>query len=100
MFVLLQLDECASQVGGGALPVPAVLPRAADVASPDGPCEAAPVEAGEGQQMPQASGHAGIVLGCACTDIRYRARAFDERVSVCMDCGRVWKVWPKVVRHG
>lgn len=99
MLLLLQLDECASQVGGGHLPATPVERHAGPVAGPHGASETTSVETGEGQQVPQSSGHTGIVLGCACTDIRYRPRD-DERVSVCMDCGRLWKVWPKVVRHG
>lgn len=33
-------------------------------------------------------------MPCACTDIRYRPRGPRGRVSVCMDCGQVHKVWP------
>jgi hypothetical protein len=91
------LAQQRADVVGGALPVGAVQDGAAEGALSGGLVVAAPVQPGERNQAPQTTGQ---IVGCACTDIRYRARFFDERVSVCMDCGQVHKVWPKVMRHG
>lgn len=34
------------------------------------------------------------IAHCSCSDVRYRAMPDGRRVSICVDCQRVWKVWP------
>jgi hypothetical protein len=99
MVVLQRLGDRAAQDGGGMQPAGAVCRGDAGLSAAHGAGVAATVQPGDGDQSSQPGGVT-VILGCACTDIRYRARAFDVRVSVCMDCGRVWKVWPEVQRHG